>query len=343
MATTHHATSIDDAQLTQAVARWGGDGPDAVNLLVAKHVHFVYSATLRMLADPALTEQATAATFVLLVQHAARLGRTRSLVPWLFNTAWHACRSIRKLNRNASRPAESAPAAGFQVGTGPASVYLPPTDWSNLAPRLDEGLARLPSDDRDAVLLKYFANLPLREVALSLDVSDLSAGQRIAAGIAGLRRRLDRHNLNIAPDALVAAIQARGVQPAPGHVTASAIAAALTARQPGTAGTPPTFPAAVTQHVTVSLTRAKWVTLASAACVVVLVAILSLKVVSMIKSGRLFAAATQPATRPTDTAGANQGQQPLPERPPAVMPQVSSPAPTVKPVRPVDPELAARF
>ena len=344
MATTHHATTIDDAQLTEAVARWGGDGPDALNLLIAKHVHFVYSATLRMLADPALAEQATDATFVLLVRHAAGLGRTRSLVPWLFNTAWHACRSIRKLNRSASRPAQSAPAAGFQIGAGPASVYLPPTDWSNLSPRLDEALARLPSDDRDAVLLKYFANLPLREVALSIDVSDLAAGQRISAGIAGLRRRLERHNLNIAPDALVAAIQARGVQPAPGHVIPSAIAASSTARhQPALPQTAPTFPAAVADHVTASLTRAKWVTLASAACVVVLVAILSLKVVSMVKNGRLFAAATQPATRPTDTGSANQREQPIPERPPAVMPQVTSPAPQIKPVRHVDPELAARF
>jgi RNA polymerase sigma factor (sigma-70 family) len=334
---------MDDAQLAGMVARRGGDGPEAMNLLIARHVHFVHSACLRMLGDPVMADQATAATFVLLAQHAGTLGRTRSLVPWLFNTAWHACRSIRKLNRHTTAPTGAGASTGLQIGTGPASVYLPPTDWSSLAPRLDDALARLPSGDRDAVLLKYLANLPLREVALSLNVSDLSAGQRISAGISGLRRRLERHNLTLAPDALVAAIQAHAVHAAPAHVAANAIAAASMAAHPAAPGAPLTLPLAVAEHVGASLRRARWVTLASAACLVILIGIVSLKVVSMVKSGRLFAAATQPATQPTDTAAAAQSQQSAPPRPPPVMPQVSTPAPQVKPTRPVDPELAARF
>jgi RNA polymerase sigma factor (sigma-70 family) len=340
----------DDARLIRAAAGPGPDAGAALNELVARHVHLVYSACLRQLSDPVLADQAASATFVLLARHAPDLTRKRSLIPWLFNTAFHACRSLRALNPQAVQARAEVGATRFQIGTHPGTVYVPPTDWSNLAPRLDEALARLPAGHRDAVLLKYFANLPLREVAGALDVSDITAGQRISAGVAGLRGRLERHNLLVAPDALVAAIQARGVQQAPPAVAQNAMMSVTMARQPTPPGRPPAFAsAAIADHVRASLRRAKRITLASAAAVILLAVILGVRVVSMVKSGRLFAAATQPATRPVDSATAQQSgtgesaPRPRPERPEPVLPQVSTPAPEVKPPRPVDPELAARF
>src|SRR5688572_14377442 len=273
-------TMSDDARLIQAAASPGPDAGAALNALIARHVHFVYSACLRQLPDPVLTDQATSATFVLLSRHAAGLTRKRSLVPWLFNTAFHACRSLRALNPQAAAAPPEAAVTRFQIGTHPGTVYVPPTDWSNLAPRLDDALARLPADHRDALLLKYFVNLPLRDVAAALNVSDITAGQRISAGVAGLRAKLERHNLLVAPDALVAAIQARAVQHAPPAVAQNAMISAAMSRQPTPPGQPPAFAsAAIADHVSTSLRRARWITAASAAAVVLLAVMLGVRVV----------------------------------------------------------------
>jgi RNA polymerase sigma factor (sigma-70 family) len=332
-------TSSDDARLAQAVAAAGPGAPDALNLLVIKYTPFVYSACLRQLADPALAREATAATFALLARRADRLARARSLLPWLFNTAWHACRSIRKINGGkTASPATAATPAAFQIGTLPGQLHAAPTDWGTLSPHLDDALARLPAGNRDAVVLKYFANLPLRDAADAMSVSDMTAGQRISAGVARLRNRLDRLNISIGPESLVAAIQAHAVQPAPAHVAANAMATALAARQPGQ---PATFAATVADHVGHSLARAKWLTIAYAAGVMLLAAVVSFRIVSLAKGGRLFAA-TQPKTaQSADTASADPA--PRHDKPEPVLPNVSTPAPQVKPARPVDPELASRF
>jgi ankyrin repeat protein/DNA-directed RNA polymerase specialized sigma24 family protein len=332
--------STDDAPLAQAVAGGGPGALDALNLLIARHVHFVHSACLRQLGDPSLADQATAATFVLLARHAARLSRKRSLIPWLFDTAWHACRAIRKLSR-ATRASSPAAAPTFQIGTLPGQVYVPPTDWSALAAHVDDDLARLPANNRDAVLLKYFANLPLRDVADAMNVSDMTAGQRISAGVARFRARLERRNISIGPESLVAAIQAHATQLAPAHVVANAMAAIAGALQPAPS---PTLPAAVADQVGASLARAKWLTIAYAACVFLLAAIVSYRLVTLAKSGRLFAATQPAATQSIDAANVNpQTPTPRHDKPAPVLPSITTPAPQVKPARPVDSELAGRF
>src|SRR4051794_87995 len=175
---------MDDAQILQMFAE--SRSQEAFAHLVARHVHIVYSACLRQLRDPARADQATQAVFVILARQAARLKGEASLVPWLFDTAHEVCNLF----------ARTTGAPDDQVS--PSAVYSAPADWSRLSPQIDAAIASLPPGAREAFLLKYVANFSLRDVATALNLADQQAGQRIAEGVARIRRSYESHNLFIA-------------------------------------------------------------------------------------------------------------------------------------------------
>ena len=53
-------------------------------------------------------------------------------------------------------------------------------------------VARLNDAQREAVALRYAADLPYREIAAALDCSEEAARRRVADGLASLRKTLDR-------------------------------------------------------------------------------------------------------------------------------------------------------
>ena len=53
-------------------------------------------------------------------------------------------------------------------------------DWEAVAPLLDGALAKLPSRDRDAVLLRYIEGKALRDVGQRMGISEDAARKRIA-------------------------------------------------------------------------------------------------------------------------------------------------------------------
>jgi RNA polymerase sigma factor (sigma-70 family) len=310
----------DDAEQLAAFSR--AQSHEAFAHLVGRHVHLVYSACLRQLRNPVLADQATAAVFVLLAREAGGLAREASLVPWLFDTARRVCRGASRL-------------APVDAANPTAPVYAAPTDWANLGPQIDEAIESVPDDAREALLLKYVANLSLREVANVLDIADATAGQRISAGVSRLRKYFESRNQFLAPDALIAAIQAHIVHAAPGSVSYNATLAALSPNGPPTAAT------AIADAAAGSLRRQRLFSLATTLCIALIFGLCFFKLYVVIKRAQI--AATQPTTAPVASNGdpANNGQTapvestlpPLPDRP----------LPAVKPIKPLDPAEAARL
>jgi RNA polymerase sigma factor (sigma-70 family) len=59
--------------------------------------------------------------------------------------------------------------------------------WLQLAPVLDEAMARLGPMDRTVVLLRFFENQSLKEVGCTLGISEDTAQKRVARAIIKLR------------------------------------------------------------------------------------------------------------------------------------------------------------
>ena len=126
------------------------------------------------------------------------------------------------------------PSGSGACSSNPADVLI----WHELAGRLDDAVLKLPAADRDAVLLRFFEDRPVREIALALNVSEDAAKQRVSRAVAKLRQRLSSSRgaggvaLVAAPE-LTRLLETHLVQPAPAGL-ANACCAAATAGAAGT-------------------------------------------------------------------------------------------------------------
>ena len=314
---------MDDGPILQQFVDSAAQEPFAH--LVARHVHLVYSSCLRQLKDPTLADQATQATFVLLVRNAARLTRQSSLVPFLFASAHEVCRHIS--------PSPGTPGEGR--GEGSSSIYSAPTDWTSISSTIDNAIASLSDGVREAFLLKYLANLSLRDVANAQNIPDARAGQRISAAVTSLRRHFESANIFLPPEALVAAVQAHAIKPAPASAAYNAALAAFSADAPIPANQ-------MADAVSAAQRRERIISTAIVLSLVLLLGVGALKLRTAIKNARL-AAATQATSQP-DGAGLPDAADPPFVRPkPQIPPMPEKQIPAPRPDKPVDPALAARF
>src|ERR1041384_6073466 len=88
-------------------------------------------------------------------------------------------------------------------------------DWQRLGPMLDEAMADLSDEDRQAVLLRYFKNHDFRIVGQALGMSDDAAQKRVSRAVERLRGFFAKRGVTVGAGGLVAAISSNAVQAAP--------------------------------------------------------------------------------------------------------------------------------
>ncbi len=209
-----------DQELIQRFARSGED--DAFGVLVRRHVDFVFSAARRLLVDQHLSEDVTQQVFLALASQAGavrkRLEAGTPLSGWLHVTTRNlAAKTIRGRERRAAREQEAM--SMHEIATGGDEPA-----WRQIAPHIDEALAELAEQDRDALLLRYFERIPAREIGLRFGIGEEAAQKRVARALDRLRGIFLARGLAVPSSTLAGAIVANAVQPAPAALV-SAIAA----------------------------------------------------------------------------------------------------------------------
>ena len=187
---------MNDAQLLQNFAEQNSE--TAFRSLVERHLPLVFGTARRITGDHALAEDIAQTVFILLAGKAKRLGRDTILSGWLYRTTrFVTSRALTAEQRRRRREQESV-----------SMNASPPSDssWLRLGPQLDEALARLGETDRNAILLRYFEQQSLRDVGLSLGLSEDAAKKRVARALEKLRRTLSRHGAEISAAALAAGL-----------------------------------------------------------------------------------------------------------------------------------------
>jgi RNA polymerase sigma factor (sigma-70 family) len=189
---------------------------EAFEDLVRRHGPMVLAACRRVLGDPDDAEDAFQAVFLVLARKA---GTVRGhLAGWLYAVAVRTARGVRIMRQRRRKHEARASARGESA--------RPPESDHDLAAVIDEELARLPEQYRQAVVLCELRGLARKEAAAELGVPEGTLSWRLATAKRKLAVLLSARGL--APAAVVALL-------APASVSAGLVKSAMLAAR-GTAG-----------------------------------------------------------------------------------------------------------
>jgi RNA polymerase sigma factor (sigma-70 family) len=194
--------------------------------VVRRHVDLVYNACLRQTrGDRHLAEDATQAVFFLLARRAARLGPRVVVAGWLYTTARHAAANAARGEARRRRHERKA-AQHMSVATpSPVDAVSEAPAWDEVAPVLDDAVNALSARDRDAVILRYFEDKSVRDVAEALGVSVDAAKQRLSRAVERLRRAFARRGVAASAGGVAALLAGANAQAAPAGLIGAAVTA----------------------------------------------------------------------------------------------------------------------
>lgn len=182
---------------SELLARFAGERCEqAFTTLVRRHLGLVRAAALRRVRSPQAAEDIAQSVFLDLAQRAHRLPPGTVLAAWLYQvTQRTAVDVIRRESRRQHRE---------QAALEMNALESAPDDWTRIAPLLDDALQALDVPDREAILLRYFQNQPLREVGTALGISEDAAQKRVRRAMDRLRERLAGRNVSVVSGGLAA-------------------------------------------------------------------------------------------------------------------------------------------
>src|SRR5689334_3888039 len=99
---------------------------------------------------------------------------------------------------------------------------------AQVSPVLDEAICELNSEDRTAVMLRFFEQLDFRSMGQVLDSTEEAARKRVARALEKLQLSLKRRGVTVSAAALGTALASEAVTSAPAGLAASLAATTST-------------------------------------------------------------------------------------------------------------------
>ena len=200
---------MDDRELLREFVATRAEG--AFAQLVRRHVDLVYSAAKRQVGgDAALAEDVAQGVFVLLAEKAATIRDGEALAGWLLvTTRYVALNTLRTESRRRRHEREAA-----EMKCDAQEPTETPA-WETIGPLLDEAVANLKGDDRDALVLRYFEGRSAAEVAEMLGISSEAAQKRLTRSVERLRAFFRSRGIATSPQGLATALSANACVAAP--------------------------------------------------------------------------------------------------------------------------------
>jgi RNA polymerase sigma-70 factor (ECF subfamily) len=163
----------------------------------------IYNFGYKFFMDHDLAMEISQKTFISMCKNLPGLQDNARFKSWLYKIAVNYCREeIRKKKGDRSlsfdvvwnRDAEESPkweSAGQRYDNPESQLHR-----TELADILQQALSELNPEQREVVIMKEYEGLKFREIAEVLNISENTVKSRMYYGLEGLRKILDRKNIN---------------------------------------------------------------------------------------------------------------------------------------------------
>ena len=209
---------MDDMELLREYASRNSE--EAFAVLVSRHIDLVYSAALRGLGNHHQAEEVTQAVFVVLARKARSLSPGTILPGWLFRTARLTAFNYLR-TENPARPARERGSHAIQPEREPDDR------WREVAPMLNDAIADLGENDRNAIVLRFLKGKDYKEVATALGGTEEAAQMRVSRALEKLRKLFAKRGVAVSAGVLAGLMTAHGTQAAPLGLAALVAASAV--------------------------------------------------------------------------------------------------------------------
>ena len=144
------------------------------------------------------------------------------LVSWLYtSTHFAAANLIRAELRRRTRDQEA------YLMHDANSDDARDADWERLRPILDQELNELDGLDREAILLRFFCDMPFSRIGADLRLSEEAVRKRVGRGLEKLRARLVRRGIPSTIEALATVLASQAAVVAPSGLASTVAGAAM--------------------------------------------------------------------------------------------------------------------
>lgn len=219
--------------------------PDPLDTTIREHADWVYACARRRVGDDALASDVTQAVFILFWRKRIATSKDANLTRWLYQAVRYCSANALRLRRIRGRHEKEAAVRSMQnqPTTQPA--------WNDLAPELEGAVDRLREAYRAAILLRFYRQMPLAEVARHLGISEAAAQKRVERALDQLRAILGKKGLSVSSAALGTVLTDQITTPAPAVVIEQCLASAPALA----AGVPQTIATGASRMVTLARTK----------------------------------------------------------------------------------------
>jgi RNA polymerase sigma factor (sigma-70 family) len=149
-------------------------------------------AAKRTSGDDSVAAEASQLVFILLAQKAKSLASRHSLAGWLHLSAVMQAKNLVRKNRRESHKRQR-----LQAAMEPATASHSGELWNRMQPVLDELLTTLSDKEREAILLRFYRSLSVREVAETLGITVHASQKRIDRAVEKLREKFTRRGIQL--------------------------------------------------------------------------------------------------------------------------------------------------
>jgi RNA polymerase sigma factor (sigma-70 family) len=193
--------------------------------LVRQNLPLVYRCACRSLdGDTTRAQDVAQEVFVDLARKASALADHPALAAWLHTTTRYASAEMRRGEQRRQQRHEEVRNMHEIENSGSSEP-----SWERLQPVIDDALASLGEPDREAVLLRFFAEKTHAEIGSRLGLGEDAARMRVEHALEKLRARLVQRGILSTGAALGSALGGQGALAVPAGLATTITKAALAA------------------------------------------------------------------------------------------------------------------